>query len=73
MGVMMKSKSGLGLCVADFFWSGCVVAVSMYVCADWCCCPMVLLACWWFGGLVIGGACGVGGVCGWSTGQFPLF
>ena len=26
MGVMMKSKSGLGLCVADFFWSGCVVA-----------------------------------------------
>ena len=32
----------------------------MYVCVDWGCCPMVLLVCWWFGGLVIGGACGVG-------------
>ena len=26
MGVMMKNKSSLGLSVADFFWSGCVVA-----------------------------------------------
>ena len=26
MGVMMKNKTGLGLTLADFFWSGCVVA-----------------------------------------------
>jgi len=26
MGVMMKKKTGLGLTLADFFWSGCVVA-----------------------------------------------